>query len=791
MAMSTDAYSRAFKTKYGREPTQAEMTTWMNSGRPDINATTSTSTMNTNSYPSSLSFTSGLSDSQKISLVNRLNAIKNGSPITQTDIDNFNYGLGSSWKSYLPSDKQVIQNQQTITPSQPIVNPTPTSPPVQQTTTSYPSMLQFSSGLNDTQKQQLYNRLNSILNGSPITETDINNFNYGLGESWKSYLPTLYEKIGGQWVKKTEATQNVDTSGKPINTERGNEFIVDFSDDDSSILYIYNKNNQTYKPAESIEAVSKYFNKTIAETEKLINIIPSSSKDSEEMQGTILPDTYIIKNDGTYIEVPDDVSANGNNNLYGKEKSDPSEEVKVGNLIGTFLTTAKNSGDISQQTFDTITKDSNLMAKYVNATLYGGYSLGDIFRDAKAKELANNGNTQYQNFKAFDNNIPSDEWKNTDEGMKSTNDPILSASNMSSVDSSIFDLPLFQISTNAFNTLIPPIDINSPEFKAEMENVAAAYYDIMMQKADATTNQQKAAADYSWNLLKENINKKLGINLSDNAQAAWGQLQEILSGAQQRGISGTGLSQEMVDKQLQNIRRADERIRQENLTDEEMQQRAYLINYGSPEQINAFVASDPEKAKLWGLVPDDETKQFFSLENLRKLYPDLPNDELILYRNMVINDQGNFQSSLYKQLYSEKNDLTKGKKEYQSQTLYNKKLNEEEKAYAPYTGGNPFSSYVPQGSDVSSVLNANPSVQAAEKISSKLSTPTQSPTQTQEQPPSSTQIKTTTVLNPSTGLLEKVPVNSSTSVVSSTTPTPVKTKTILNPVTGLLEKVPV
>jgi len=48
--------------------------------------------------------------------------------------------------------------------------------------------LQFKQGLSETQKKQLQNRLNSINNGSPITQTDINNFNYGLGDSWKTYV---------------------------------------------------------------------------------------------------------------------------------------------------------------------------------------------------------------------------------------------------------------------------------------------------------------------------------------------------------------------------------------------------------------------------------------------------------------------------------------------------------------------------------------------------------------------------------------------------------------------------
>lgn len=60
--------------------------------------------------------------------------------------------------------------------------------PVVENKPSTNSILQFKPGITETQKTQLVNRLNSINAGSAMTETDIKNFNYGLGESWKSYV---------------------------------------------------------------------------------------------------------------------------------------------------------------------------------------------------------------------------------------------------------------------------------------------------------------------------------------------------------------------------------------------------------------------------------------------------------------------------------------------------------------------------------------------------------------------------------------------------------------------------
>lgn len=77
-----------------------------------------------------------------------------------------------------------------------ITSPTPITPsaspalPVIPTTSgsSEFSNLQFKPGLSETQKKQLINRINSIKSGSTITQTDISNFNYGLGDTWKQYV---------------------------------------------------------------------------------------------------------------------------------------------------------------------------------------------------------------------------------------------------------------------------------------------------------------------------------------------------------------------------------------------------------------------------------------------------------------------------------------------------------------------------------------------------------------------------------------------------------------------------
>ncbi len=597
------------------------------------------------------------------------------------------------------------------------------------------------------------------------------------GQTFNLPTSSLYEYVNGVWIKRKEATKNATTDlantevvpPQGLGDSGDNEVLLDFSDDNSPTLYLFDKTAKTYTPVESIEAAANYWGKPISEVEKLVTMVPSSIYNRPGWEGNLVSSSSMIKNNGTQATINNQESVQSKdnvadttslNNIYGKTKLDPAAEEQMANIIGTLFTTAKIKGDISDATFKSTLNNPTQLAKYVNAALYGGYTLGDIYKDVKAKELVNQGYTQYQNFQGIDPNTTADTWRQTEQGQKAQADANLAVPTSLNMDANLFSLPIFQIPGSAFSTLVEPVDFTSPEFQKEAEKIQAAYYDIMMQKNEATTEQDKAIADNNWKLFKEDLAKKYGIQLGDSAKNAWEQLQAIFSGASQRGLSGTGIVQEMVDKQLQSVRDSDQRLRDQNLTDEETNQRNYLLQYGSSEQINEFVKANPDKAKEWGLTPNDETKNFFNLENLRKLYPDKTDSELLTYKNLVLNDQGNFQSNLYQKMYSDKYDLTNQKKDYQQNKLYEQKTAAEEKAYAPFTAGNPLSSYVPEGAKVEDVVKENPSYQEpttpiyplAEQKDAQNNGATVSVT------------KTTTKLNPVTGYLEKVPVEESVKV---------------------------
>ena len=473
------------------------------------------------------------------------------------------------------------------------------------------------------------------------------------------------------------------------------------SDDttNESTVWLYNSDSKTYVPIknpESLRALLKV--DTVEEAFSHVNVLPVSAMDSPEWQGSFGSFSTAISEDGQIPESPSIIPGTEIStikDLYGASERLPADvEEFAGNLIGAILTPAKQKGDISEKVFKDNLENPAQLAKYINAFLYGGYNIPEnIYSDLKAKTLAEQGQSEYADFKAFDESIKYDEWIKTPDGQKVLSDVNLTPpTGVLNIDVEMFKNPIFQIPGSAFSTIVKPIDTDSPEFKAEAEKIQASYYDIMSQKAEAGTEQEKALADSNWNIFKKNLEKKYGLELSNNAKTAWGQLQELFSGASQRGLSGTGLEQEVKDRYMKDVRDRDQLLRESKIDEREIEQRNILLKSGSSEEIAAFASANPEKAKEWGLIPSDEQKQWFSKKNLKSLYPDMTDPEIDTISGMVIDPTtGHYRSEIYQNLYSNKYNLGEQKKSYQWEKLYQQKLDEERKAYEPYTKQNPFS----------------------------------------------------------------------------------------------------
>jgi len=335
-------------------------------------------------------------------------------------------------------------------------------------------------------------------------------------------------------------------------------------------------------------------------------------------------------------------------NRYGQAKEVSESVLQAAMfLIGNAFTGALNKGAITQDTFNRLLDPANI-GRYANALLYGGYTLGDVFQDLKAKELGIPST-------GMDGKTTADKWYNTTEGKAlKDNGTLTPPIALLGWDKSVLENTLFQLPSDAFSSLVPTPDWNSPEWIAERDKIKATYYDIMVSQAEADTSQKQQIADETYNQFIRDTEKNFGIKLSTDARQAWGELQKTFSGQGKVEPGMGGLASEQVDKYLTEIRRTDQQGREATLTAEEQQQRKQLLDNGSEADIQAFVSQNPAKAKLWGLVPDDTIKSQFSVEGIMAQDPKMTREQAKAYHDLVLDQYGNFRSTLYKTLYSNK-----------------------------------------------------------------------------------------------------------------------------------------
>lgn len=164
------------------------------------------------------------------------------------------------------------------------------------------------------------------------------------------------------------------------------------------------------------------------------------------------------------------------------------------------------------------------MEKYARAVTAGGYSFNDIYRDLKSKELKTN-------VQIIDPVMTKTDYLKTSAGQASqslTNlDP---PAQYGQINSSVFNNPITQGSSGLneiVKILVPPLDMTSPEAKAQMDQVHSAFYDILTAKINANTEAAKAQADGDYQTFRDYLEKTYGFKLSADATQGWQQLQQI------------------------------------------------------------------------------------------------------------------------------------------------------------------------------------------------------------------------------------------------------------------------
>ena len=385
---------------------------------------------------------------------------------------------------------------------------------------------------------------------------------------------------------------------------------------------------------------------------------------------------------------------------YGStEKRDPN--FAISQVRGIFAA-AESSGIIDPIFLRSYIKEPITVAFYVDAILHGGYKTGDIINDLKRLEMKKNGDPNVSKIKIIHPEIKKSDYLNTAEGAESvvkTRQYIPTIQLTGNLNPDILKYGI-DMPDEAFKILSPIYDIKSEEFKTAVNNVKSAFYDLSMQQLQAESEQEKVVADTNMTKFKETIERQYGIALSDNATAAWKQLESLGETMSQRGLQGSGMEQETIDSYLRAIRNKDAQNRQAKLSAEETQTASFYKASATPQQIQALIAEDQAKglprdqwrATKWGLVPSDDILQKYSMESLKQRFPDQTEEELKAYKNAVLDEQGNYRSTLYSNYYSELNKKSTEKKAAASTKVLQESLNKDEQMRRMYDTAEPFSS---------------------------------------------------------------------------------------------------
>ena len=201
----------------------------------------------------------------------------------------------------------------------------------------------------------------------------------------------------------------------------------------------------------------------------------------------------------------------------------------------------------------------------------------------------------------------------------------------------------------------------TPEWDAAYDKVQGMYYDVLNLMAEATTEQEKVFADYSWNQVKTAAEKALGIKLSNNAITAWDQLENLKTTMGGRGLAGSGMEAESIDDYLKKIRSQDDISRYDTKTTLLSKEDDYLRKWGTPEQVRELIMKDPERAKGLGLIPSESTKSAFSFDALKKQFPNQGDKTIQNYIDTMMDPYGNYRTTSFANLAAKKADNLKTK----------------------------------------------------------------------------------------------------------------------------------
>lgn len=457
---------------------------------------------------------------------------------------------------------------------------------------------------------------------------------------------------------------------------------------DSGTVWLVDVENKTMRPFSSTSAIERLYGRDFEEIEDSINVVDSAAL----AQGGVLHgfqalgSEYAIKKDGTAKAL--DYSPGSLSQRYGAGINEDAE-LRAYQAVDGFMDLLKGgAGKISSSQLSKAKGDSSLMAFYISALAYGGYSLSDVYSDLKRRELG------ITNAFPISASQPRTQYQSTPEYKAAVDNPKLKPpTEIEGMSSSVLNLPLYDIPSEAFKKLTPLLDPDSDEFQDAMDDAVSSIYESQLQMLTAENEQDLAMAQAAWEQNKKTIERTLGISLSNNVTEAWKQIESYQNDASTKGIYNSGLMNETVDEYLRQVRNTDQQNRESTLTQKEQQDIDYFTKYASPAQIKAMIDEDqaaglPQdqwRASKWGLIPSQEIQDYFSMNNLKKLFPDEKEETLQKLRDQYIDPNGYMYSNLYGTYSQNMYNTGQNYDTWKRQKVFADSLLDEEEAYSQYT----------------------------------------------------------------------------------------------------------
>lgn len=515
-------------------------------------------------------------------------------------------------------------------------------------------------------------KLQDYLVSQGVMTQDQVNTGYGIyGPQTTAAVKALQEKLGvnnssgvGFWGPLTMATvtNSTQSTTPPSGNTAGGQTTTGNTGTTSTVQFDPNTGKQL-TPGQSVTFQGQTYTQG--------QPTPTSGTGSNPVQQTNDPTTHLY------------------NYLYGQQNNTSNDfasnpQIQANTILNSEIKIAEGGGNLSQSFIDNnITNNPELMAKYIGALAYGGYTPVDVYKDILRQQMVANGNKTLENVQIISPDKSRNDYYNTPEGKAaSMNSSIVVPQQIGSLATNQLNLPIYNLPADATKELVPMLDVNSQDFKDAVANVKSAYYDVMQLQNNAKTETEKAQADASYNAMKSRIENIFHITLSNNSNQAWGQINNLDQTYAQNNLSNSGLQNNATDDMLHNARLMNQNFRTNVGAYQDQVEMSHAISALTPDQVNALT---PEQRSRYGLTPSQDILNALNMDTLKAKYPNVDPATLQQYRDSIIDQNGNYRSSIYQANQQGKQSINDAQNVYANQKITGNALVDEANAYRTFT----------------------------------------------------------------------------------------------------------